>query len=259
MAEAKKGVKKHNFHVVIETEKEGVKRQFYMGARTVQAIGIVLALILIVCAGYGIAKASALSKAEAAKAALSAKLETLAQEKEALKLETTELSDKVTLLSEAINSKVKREIEDAEKYVPNGFPLSGTATIIEAQPAAEEDTDGENAEDGEQNAQNIAQTKDGGVIVNFAAAGGTAVVTTGSGTVVSITDDADYGKMLTLDHGNGYTTIYYCTAEPKVKEGDELTKGTMLFEIGPDGGILGYQIKKSGDYIDPLEKIEIQG
>lgn len=247
----KKGKKKRNFTVVIETETEGEKRQFYMGARTVKAIGIVLAAILLVCVGYGMTKSSALSKEMGAHTALAAKVETLTQEKEALKTENTELSDKVTLLSEAINSKVQRETENAEKYVPNGFPLSGTATIIEAQPAAEGNTD--------ENENAAEQTKDGGIIVNFAAAGGTAVVATGSGAVVSIADDADYGRMLTLDHGNGYITIYCCAAEPKVKEGDELTKGTMLFEIGPDGGMLGYQIKKSGEYIDPMEQIEIQG
>lgn len=261
--ESKKRKKKRNFTVMIVTEMEGAIRQFHLSAGFVKAIFIVLAAVMLFCAGYGMAKGASLSKEAEANAVLAAKVETLTQEKEALKTENTELSDKVTLLSEAINNKVQKETENAEKYVPNGFPLSGTATIIEAQPAAEanaeenENTD-ENADESA-DAKAVGQTKDGGVIVNFAAAGGTSVVATGSGTVVSITDDADYGRILTLDHGNGYITLYCVAAAPKVKEGDELTKGTMLFEIGPDGGILGYQMKKNNEYIDPMEQIEIQG
>ena len=269
--ESKKGKKKSNFTVMLITEVEGAIRQFHLGSGVVKVMLGVLAAVIIGAAGFGIARDAAVSKEVEKNAALSAQVEKLKQEKEALKLEVTELSDKVTLLSEAINTKVKKENVDAEKHVPNAFPLSGTATIIETQPAVAAMAEGENpdaeaADDGaaeDENAegaeQPAEQTKDGGTIVNFAAAGGTAVVAAGSGKVVSIADDADYGKALTLDHENGYVTIYYVAAEPKVKEGDELTKGTMLFEIGPDGGILGYQIKKQGEYIDPLQVIEIQG
>lgn len=253
--ESKKGMKKRNFTVMVVTEKEGAVSQFQLGAGLVKAIGVVLAVILLFLAGYGIVKSAALSKETDANAVLSAKLNVMTKEKEKLRTENTELSDKVTLLSETVNSKAQKESENAEKYIPNGFPLSGTATIMETQPAAEGDTE----EDTEGDEASASQTKTEGMIVNFAAAGGTAVVAAGNGTVVSAAADAEYGSMLTLDHGNGYITVYHVAAEPKVKEGDELTKGTMLFEIGPDGGILGYQIQKDGEYIDPMELIEIQG
>ena len=52
-------------------------------------------------------------------------IETLTQENDALKLENEELNEKVSILSDTVNSKVKeeeeREAEIAQAYVPTGF------------------------------------------------------------------------------------------------------------------------------------------
>lgn len=61
----------------------------------------------------------------------------LKQENDDLKLQNEELNEKVSILSDTVNSKVKeeeeREAEIAQAYVPTGFPLKGTAVIATAQ------------------------------------------------------------------------------------------------------------------------------
>ena len=246
--EPNKEKKKRNFTVMVVTEtEEGHIRQFHLGAGVIKGIAAVLAAVILFCAGYGVSKSMSLSNVSETNAALTAKVENLIQETKDLELENEELSNKVTLLSETVNDKVQKESEDAEKYIPTGFPLSGTAAILEEDQTAQ----------GAEQAEEAGEPKE--PIVNFAAVGGSAVVATGNGTVVSIQEDTVYGRMLTLDHGNGYISIYRVAAEPKVKEGDELTKGTMLFEISQEGAVLGYQIQKDNSLIDPLELIEISG
>ncbi|NLL80490.1 MAG: peptidoglycan DD-metalloendopeptidase family protein [Clostridiales bacterium] len=249
--ESNKEKKKRNFTVMVVTENEkGHIRQFHLGAGVVKAACFVLAAVVLFCAGYAVSTAVSLSREADTNAVLSAKVEKLTKETEALQLENTELEDKVTLLSETVNSKAQKESEDAEKYIPTGFPLSGTATMLEEQAGAAE-TD--------ENTEQEAAMDDKEPIVHFAAAGGTAVVATGNGTVAAVEADALYGVCLSIDHGNGYVSVYRAALEPKVKAGDELTKGTMLFEFGTDGGVLGYQIQKDKEFIDPLEMLEISG
>lgn len=257
--ESNKEKRKRNFAVMVVMENdEGKIQKLHFGAGAVKAVCAVLAVLLILLAGYGISKNISLSHETDANTALSAKVEALTQETKELQVENTELSEKVTLLSETVNDKVQKESEEAEKYVPTGFPLSGTATILEDGDLAamiQKNTGmGSLAE-----AESVVAELTKEPIVHFSAAGGTAVVATGNGTVTSVADDTAYGKVLTIDHGNGYASVYRVAAEPKVKEGDELTKGTMLFEIGPDGGLLGYQIQQDKSYMDPLELMEISG
>ena len=165
---------------------------------------------------------------------------TLKQENDDLKLQNEELNEKVSILSDTVNSKVKeeeeREAEIAQAYVPTGFPLKGTATY------KEEET-----------------TLDGQPIAYFEAAQGTEVIATAQGTVSSIAGNATSGYIIMIDHGNGYYSVYRNGAEPKVKEGDKVTTATELYVIDAGHEQLGYQIIENNAYIDPLNLMEIYG
>ena len=75
---------------------------------------------------------------------------------------------------------------------------------------------------------------------------------------------AEIGENLFIDHGNGYTTIYRSGTEPKVKEGDEVARGALLYEMKQDddnewADIMAYQMIKDGEYIMPTDVLEING
>lgn len=161
----------------------------------------------------------------------------LTDENEALTVENSTLSSKVAVLSETVSMKV--ETEDAisqeivENAIPKGFPMSGSATMKEAG--------------------------EGDPMLVFTAAQGVNIVTTGTGIVLSVDVDAEYGTRIVVDHGNGYQSIYRNKGTALVRTGEELGKGYILFSVGEDNQELGYQIMKDEEYIDPMVLIEING
>ena len=164
-------------------------------------------------------------------------LNNLTDENEALTVENSTLTNKVAVLSEAVSKKAEAEDvlsqETIENALPKGFPLSGSATMTQAQ--------------------------EGEPMQIFSASSGINVVTTGTGIVEVVDADETYGTKIVIDHGNGYRSIYRNGAAALVKQGESLGKGYILFSIGKDNEELGYQITLNEEYIDPMTMIEING
>lgn len=161
----------------------------------------------------------------------------LTDENEALSVENNTLTSKVAVLSETVSKKAATEDaisqETVENALPKGFPLSGSAAMEEAE--------------GEE------------PMLIFSAAQGVNVITSGTGTVISVDADEEYGTKIIIDHGNGYQSIYRNNGAALVKNGEELGKGYILFSIEEDNQKLGYQIMKDDVYIDPMQVIDING
>ena len=164
-------------------------------------------------------------------------LNNLTDENEALTVENSTLTNKGAVLSEAVSKKAEAEDvlsqETIENALPKGFPLSGSATMTQAQ--------------------------EGEPMLIFSASSGINVVTTGTGIVEVVDADETYGTKIVIDHGNGYRSIYRNGAAALVKQGESLGKGYILFSIGKDNEELGYQITLNEEYIDPMTMIEING
>lgn len=254
--------------MVISDSAEGRIRQFMLGQKVITAALVFLLLLAAAGIGYVAYAGINLERTLEANQTLYTKITDLATENEQLTVQNTELSENVTLLSDTINEKVQREEENAEKSIPSGFPLAGAASIqesseIEPIEAAEEDGEqpdeagGQPEEDGEQ--QEEVPPEEEKPIVVFSASTGTSVIVTGNGVVEAIEADEEYGNLIRVNHGNGYVSVYRNPSPVKVKTGDEITKGTMLIEMTTENEKLGYQIMKDGEYIDPLELMEIYG
>lgn len=171
-------------------------------------------------------------------------VEQVQKEKEQLELEKSELQtkiisleDQIQLLSETVKQKTQNEQELNEQVekmkIPTEFPLNSSATMEEVS--------------------------EGDPMYIFHATSGAMVVATAEGTVKAINDDADFGKNIWIDHGNGFVTIYRNSGELKVKQGEFVTQGSTLFVVTDESGKLGYQIMKDGTYINPIEMLEISG
>lgn len=161
----------------------------------------------------------------------------LTDENEALSVENNTLTSKVAVLSETVSKKAATEDaisqETVENALPKGFPLSGSSAMEEAE--------------GEE------------PMLIFSAAQGVNVITSGTGTVISVDADEEYGTKIIIDHGNGYQSIYRNSGTALVRNGEELGKGYILFSIEEDNQKLGYQIMKDDVYIDPMQVIDING
>ncbi len=146
-------------------------------------------------------------------------------------------------LDEKIMAEQEKEAIDALQYVPCNYPVTGVSSITES---VEMVALGEN---------NTTERP----MAIFTGSEGATVVASGSGTVLAVEEDATYGFKLTIDHGNGYISLYYNGGNPMVKKGDTVTKETVLFEIGSYNLNVAFQIIENGTYISPMSLVEIQG
>lgn len=230
--------RRNRFALLLVTEKDdGTMKQHTISSALVEVAAAVLFMIAVAVICKFIYDGITLKEARQEIVNQIITINNLTDENEALSVENSTLSNKVTVLSEAVSMKVATEDaisqEMVENAIPKGFPLSGSATMEEVE--------------------------EGEPMLIFTAMQGVNVVTSGTGTVVSVSADELYGNRIIIDHGNGYQSIYRNGGTALVKNGEELGKGYILFSIGEENQELGYQIMKDDEYINPMLVIDING
>jgi lipoprotein NlpD len=88
----------------------------------------------------------------------------------------------------------------------------------------------------------------------FATAGGK-VVYSGSGL-------RGYGKLIIIKHSNTYLSVYAHNRELLVKEGERVSRGQKIAEMGSDsadGVALHFEIRRLGKPVDPLKFLPAEG
>ncbi|OUS40932.1 hypothetical protein A9R00_03510 [Oleispira antarctica] len=91
--------------------------------------------------------------------------------------------------------------------------------------------------------------------VDFAGKQGSDVVAVASGIVTWASNRYGYGKLVEINHGNGYKTRYAHGAEIKVNLGDVVRKGDVIALMGSSGRSTGphvhFEVYKNGRTVDP--------
>jgi murein DD-endopeptidase MepM/ murein hydrolase activator NlpD len=93
--------------------------------------------------------------------------------------------------------------------------------------------------------------------IDFAAPTGTFVYATADGQVLAVDEKFDsYGKMITIDHGFGYTTRYGHLQDFVVRTGQHVKRGEQIGFVGNTGlstaSHLHYEILINGLRVDPV-------
>ena len=248
MQKGKKKRRKANYVLLVVSDSpvEKIKRYKFSRVRVKFIKGLIAMLFLALAVYIGFTAYHNMI-VMSRETALKTKLEAVSQERDTLQVENEQLLEKVSILSKTVNEKVIAEKEQEEKNMPSGFPLSGTADVEEKEEILEMD-------DGEVRRP----------LIYFKASEGVSAVASGAGIVSYVAEDNEYGYQVFIDHGNGYTSIYRSGVAPKVKEGDEVTRGTLLYELEADDDdeytdVMVYQIMKDGTYIKPTDVLEING
>ncbi|MEJ2538759.1 MAG: M23 family metallopeptidase [Gemmatimonadota bacterium] len=85
----------------------------------------------------------------------------------------------------------------------------------------------------------------------------------GAGTVQDVEEDAVYGKFVTVDHGEGYVTLYAHAAEILVEPGQRVRRTDVIALTGTSGRStaphLHFEIRLDGETVDPLTMVEPPG
>jgi murein DD-endopeptidase MepM/ murein hydrolase activator NlpD len=91
--------------------------------------------------------------------------------------------------------------------------------------------------------------------LDIAARTGTPVYATADGIVSSVRTEAGYGKVVTIDHGYGYRTVYGHNSKYNVKVGQRVRRGDQIASIGNTGRSTGshvhYEIRLNGVPVNP--------
>ena len=246
--------KHKNNHVVIVTSDAADigARQFRIRPWMLQTIIIILCVIIGALIGYvtyekdiweerlqeTALRNDAISVLEQEKAALENQVAELTGQVSTLQGEITGLNESILVLNDTVAQKeqavseVTAELE--KQYRPTIFPLTSGRAV-------EEPSEGEEP------------------ICIFSVAEGSMVVATATGSVIFVNEDPEYGYNIWVDHGNGYTTIYKCQGDVKVKKGETVTQGATLLVITGQDRKLGYQIMWDNAYVEPMDMLDISG
>lgn len=92
--------------------------------------------------------------------------------------------------------------------------------------------------------------------VDFCTWAGEPVYATADGNVVKAKTDGGLGKVVVIDHGNGYRTCYAHNSEIKVTRGQRVKRGDVVALVGRSGRAtaphLHYEVRLNGQALDPL-------
>lgn len=96
--------------------------------------------------------------------------------------------------------------------------------------------------------------------IDFAARAGAEVVSVASGIVSEAGVRDGYGKLVEINHGNGYATRYAHNASLLVKVGDKVTKGQAIARVGSSGRSTGphvhFEVLFNGALVNPEQYIQ---
>lgn len=97
--------------------------------------------------------------------------------------------------------------------------------------------------------------------VDLAAGSGTAIYATKSGTVTSATYNEAYGYMVTINHGDGYSSLYGHMTNYIVSAGDYVTQGQTIGYVGSTGWSTGphlhFTIYYNGADVNPMNYVSM--
>jgi murein DD-endopeptidase MepM/ murein hydrolase activator NlpD len=92
---------------------------------------------------------------------------------------------------------------------------------------------------------------------------GDPVMVTANGTVTAAGWSGGYGKMVEVDHGNGFATRYGHMSEIDVKIGQPVKAGQSLGKVGTTGRSTGphlhYETRIDGEAVDPQRFLSAGG
>jgi murein DD-endopeptidase MepM/ murein hydrolase activator NlpD len=95
--------------------------------------------------------------------------------------------------------------------------------------------------------------------LDISVAYGSEVKAPADGVVVFADRDAGYGRLLKINHGYGYLTMYGHLERFLVKEGARVTRGQAIAKVGMSGRTTGphlhYEVWRDGDKQNPLHYI----
>ncbi|MFT5174944.1 MAG: murein DD-endopeptidase MepM/ murein hydrolase activator NlpD [Gammaproteobacteria bacterium] len=98
--------------------------------------------------------------------------------------------------------------------------------------------------------------------VDFAGKRGSPIVAVAAGIVAFVGTRTGLGRVVELDHGNGYRTRYAHNLKNEVRLGQRVDKGQVIAQLGSSGRSTGnhvhFEVLKNGKHLDPMTFIRAE-
>lgn len=95
--------------------------------------------------------------------------------------------------------------------------------------------------------------------VDIAVPTGTEIRAAGSGIVVEVHENEEYGQFLRVQHSDGYETLYGHASSVRVRTGDQVETGQVVALSGNSGRSTGphlhFEVRRNGQPVDPMQVI----
>lgn len=92
--------------------------------------------------------------------------------------------------------------------------------------------------------------------MDFTAPVGTPIYASGNGTVIRAQRSPTFGKVVYIDHGYGYKTIYAHMSKMKARKGEKVKRGDLIGYVGNTGrsvsSHLHYEVHKNDRALNPI-------
>ena len=99
--------------------------------------------------------------------------------------------------------------------------------------------------------------------IDFSAPPGTPILATGNGTVLKVESDHAYGQFVEIKHSDGFVTKYAHTRKIYVQQGQVVSRGQAIAEVGNTGRSTGphlhYEVSINGTLINPMQTLANHG
>ncbi len=168
-------------------------------------------------------------------------------------IDQKDIEHNISTLNQMIDERIK-SFQEIRNYIneqrsiyqatPNIWPVEGRITSFfgsRAHPWAEGDRDFHPG-------------------LDIAVEPGTPVRTTASGKVKLAQWQGGYGKLVVIDHGHGFVTLYAHNSRLAVKSGDIVRRGQVIAYVGSSGATTGphlhYEVRINGDPVNPLRYVK---
>ena len=96
--------------------------------------------------------------------------------------------------------------------------------------------------------------------IDIAAPNGTAVKTAAPGEVIYNGWLRGYGRVVVVDHGHGFSSLYAHLSASLVKEGQVVRDGAVIARVGKTGNVTGYhlhfEVRKYGTPVNPINYLK---
>lgn len=96
--------------------------------------------------------------------------------------------------------------------------------------------------------------------IDIAASNGTAVKTAAPGEVIYNGWLRGYGRVVVVDHGHGFSTLYAHLSASLVQEGQIVRTGAVIARVGKTGNVTGYhlhfEVRQYGTPVNPIKYLK---